>query len=714
MRQLLTRLWRHRHGVAAIAATYVFFLIFAQYGFLRLMEANLEDGVAIGMQARALRPIMATMGIAGLVASLLTPLLLKRTDSMSTLATAFMACVFTSVVAQVAHDNIDFFLVAALIGLSLGTLTVTLASDLRRLLPGGGYGLAVGAGTGIAYWICNLPPIFEGSPQFQTLVAGVACLLGFFAILTGRPGEASDAAVATEVLAPALRPRDCRGLGFATIILAFLALIWVDSAAFNIVQETLALKSETWGSAPQKLLMGASHLLAALLAGFLIDRGRFRSLLVGAFGLFVVSFTVLSKLTAWALITGPIYAAGISLYSVALVAYPSFVGDRHDLVPRRFRAAAVYGIGGWLGSALGVGMAMDLHRIPAWFLVAAGALIIGPVLLPLLSNRDLTEVRRAFGSSVLFATAAGLVVLLVNLSGLDSNSVGAQTKGPEAALEEELGRAVYISEGCINCHSQYVRPEGQDLLWWGPTESGPHSAVDATPPLLGNRRQGPDLTNVGNRRSTLWQELHLRSPRSVSPGSRMPSYAHLFDDERGNHLIAYLNSLGAGTRTSRFEQIERTSLDSGSAEQSVFDHADPMRGAELFQTFCARCHGSDARGQGAMPQSLAAMQSAYIETNGYELNKPAMNLRKDSLWLVDQDAASDAEQEAALEQSLARLIRFGVPGTSMPGHESLKDQQIADLAAFVLTLPGTDPSTDLKAMGEVAHARIEEPSEALQ
>lgn len=34
-----------------------------------------------------------------------------------------------------------------------------------------------------------------------------------------------------------------------------------------------------------------------------------------------------------------------------------------------------------------------------------------------------------------------------------------------------LGRQVYISEGCIHCHSQFVRPVGADVMLWGDRKS---------------------------------------------------------------------------------------------------------------------------------------------------------------------------------------------------------------------------------------------------
>ena len=108
------------------------------------------------------------------------------------------------------------------------------------------------------------------------------------------------------------------------------------------------------------------------------------------------------------------------------------------------------------------------------------------------------------------------------------------------------GREVYIAEGCIHCHSQYVRPGTADEDRWGPARPLPEIERQR-PPLFGNRRQGPDLQNVGARRTAEWQRLHLQSPRAVTPGSRMPSYAHLFGSgpaSDGEALLAYLASLG--------------------------------------------------------------------------------------------------------------------------------------------------------------------------
>ncbi|WP_269525525.1 cbb3-type cytochrome c oxidase subunit II [Coraliomargarita parva] len=106
------------------------------------------------------------------------------------------------------------------------------------------------------------------------------------------------------------------------------------------------------------------------------------------------------------------------------------------------------------------------------------------------------------------------------------------------------GRQVYISEGCIHCHSQYIRPVGQDRRLWGAPTSV-EQAYSQEPVLIGNRRQGPDLANVALRRPREWNRLHLLAPDQLMPGSRMPSFSYLFEagDPRGPALLDYLDQL---------------------------------------------------------------------------------------------------------------------------------------------------------------------------
>lgn len=110
-------------------------------------------------------------------------------------------------------------------------------------------------------------------------------------------------------------------------------------------------------------------------------------------------------------------------------------------------------------------------------------------------------------------------------------------QGLKPYTEAQLrGRAVYIREGCVYCHSQQPRDPSQtpaDMArGWG-RPSVPADYVNDRPPLLGTMRTGPDLFNIGARQpSQDWHLVHLYQPRAVVPGSIMPAYPYLFRRSR--------------------------------------------------------------------------------------------------------------------------------------------------------------------------------------
>lgn len=621
MRSELAGAWR---GLLAITATYVAFLLFAQFGFLSQVQRELVD-------AGPVKTVFAAMGLSGLLASLATARLLGRVAAVRLVRLGLGAVAAVAAGSTLCHGFATLMAASVSIGASIGMLTVALATALPELVPGR-TGLAVGVGTGLAYWVSNVPGLFEAAPAVRALFPA---------------GLAAVAAVAL-ALAPPLppSPRPSGGgetgrWGFLRVLVIFLVLVWLDSAAFAIVQANPELKAQTWGSGGQKLLQGSVHLAAAIGAGALLDAGFGLAVPLASWVLFAVAFPLLQSGGSAA--AGPLYAAGISLYSTALVVMPTW--RRPASPPPRWRAGLLYGIAGWLGSALGVGMAQDLGRIPSWFLAVTGAALALTVLL-----------RRPLSRAKPLGAFALLAVLGVALAAVSPGPAPVPPAPGDEAAAIRRGRQVYIAEGCIHCHSQYVRPGTRDESWWGP--SHPLDRREE-PPLVGARRQGPDLREVGNRRNALWHELHLRDPRSLDPGSRMPSYAYLFsgDGERGRDLVAYLASLGEPDSAERWERTARERLDPPGPPSVA-------RGAALFATYCAVCHGRQGRGDGR-----------YAE----QLRDPYLNLRKPGFVFVPPDAPT--------AQGLARIVRFGLPTTAMPGHEWLDRQQVADLVAFVQTLP---------------------------
>jgi cytochrome c oxidase cbb3-type subunit 2 len=201
---------------------------------------------------------------------------------------------------------------------------------------------------------------------------------------------------------------------------------------------------------------------------------------------------------------------------------------------------------------------------------------------------------------------------------------------------------------------------------WGPARELAE-ILKESPPLLGNRRQGPDLANVGNRRTAEWNRIHLEAPRSTSPGSRMPNYAHLFtpNNPRGGALLAYLESLGGDTSMERAELVARWQPDS-----AVLAAGDTARGRELFAYLCTNCHGPAGRGDGTLAARLTLTPPNWPEQG----------------W---RHVVAGAPAKVVTRE-LARLIKFGSPATPMAGHETLTDHELASLVAYVRTL-GKDP-----------------------
>jgi cytochrome c oxidase cbb3-type subunit I/II len=94
---------------------------------------------------------------------------------------------------------------------------------------------------------------------------------------------------------------------------------------------------------------------------------------------------------------------------------------------------------------------------------------------------------------------------------------------------ELYGRDLYVREGCYNCHSQMIRPFVDETVRYG-EYSKPGEFVYDHPFQWGSRRIGPDLQREGGRRSNLWLYRHFEAPRSVSPGTVMPTYTHFLTD----------------------------------------------------------------------------------------------------------------------------------------------------------------------------------------
>ncbi len=116
----------------------------------------------------------------------------------------------------------------------------------------------------------------------------------------------------------------------------------------------------------------------------------------------------------------------------------------------------------------------------------------------------------------------------------------------------DLGHRTYVGEGCWHCHSQQIRPWGNDEARYGrrsyPEEY--HNTLNM-PPLWGTRRIGPDLIRRGGKQSNDWHVAHFYHPPDVSPLSVMPSYHWFYEEDGvtpnriGLSVITYVQWLGS-------------------------------------------------------------------------------------------------------------------------------------------------------------------------
>lgn len=594
----------------AIAGVYGFFLIFAQFSFVELLRQN-------GVGADGEKVVLGAMALAGMVGGFWAA---WRGVSSRMAKLALAAAGITAGLATQASGLLTFGGLALGVGGSLGVATVCLSA----LLPGWCSVFWVGVGTGLGYAFCNLPIVFLQSPAIQAWVGVGFAFLGSLAL--PKTVEWQNDPTPSPVF-PAWGA-----------LLLFTALVWMDSAAFFIIQHAADLKSGTWGDA---MLWRNSvvHLAVAVIAGAWMSRGGSRWVCGTAYVLLAVASLLVNEASSRS-VAGWLYPAGVSLYSAALVAWPGWFSGSGGLQKASWRAAWLFAVAGWFGSANGIGMAQSLAHVPPMFVIGAGCVVAGVMIF---SNRPNWRAVLAIG----FVMATGWV------GSIPAMRSDKRDPSPSATR----GQQVYLSEGCIHCHSQYVRPGTADGAIWGP-EHSVKEVMSGTPVLIGNRRQGPDLTNVGARRSPSWLKAHFIDPRALMHDSLMPSYAHLFKDQRGDDLVQYLHESGVKQMTDVMERA---------AKWQPTDSSVAADGALLYQNHCSMCHGTTGAGDGPLKA---------------QFTRPATHLVSGPfVWTAPGEA---------LDHRIARVIKFGIAGTDMAGHETLTDSQVNALVIEILKLRKVD------------------------
>ncbi|WP_291401216.1 cytochrome-c oxidase, cbb3-type subunit I [Daejeonella sp.] len=209
-----------------------------------------------------------------------------------------------------------------------------------------------------------------------------------------------------------------------------------------------------------------------------------------------------------------------------LLKYPNFLETTLQLLPMHiFRS-----IGGTLYLTGVIVMTYNLIKTAkSGKLVAdepAEAMALEPAYAPSSSektwHRSLERKPMTFLVLSLIVILIGGMVEMMPTFMISSNIPTIASVKPYTPLELQ-GRDLYIREGCVNCHSQMVRPFRSETERYGEYSKAGEFVYDH-PFLWGSKRTGPDLHREGGKYSNAWQYNHLMDPTSMSPGSIMPAY----------------------------------------------------------------------------------------------------------------------------------------------------------------------------------------------
>ena len=153
---------------------------------------------------------------------------------------------------------------------------------------------------------------------------------------------------------------------------------------------------------------------------------------------------------------------------------------------------------------------------------------------------------------------------------------GTTVPSPQRTALEELGRKVYIREGCWYCHSQYIRPVNRDTDKWGPVTQAGEMAYDL-PQMFGTRRIGPELSREGAiaaPTSGTTRTTGIRVPSSRSPSCRP------------------LPWLSRGRPDARFRRCRRSSASTTRTTTAASPRASSTRTATATLTTGRNCRRS--------------------------------------------------------------------------------------------------------------------------
>lgn len=241
----------------------------------------------------------------------------------------------------------------------------------------------------------------------------------------------------------------------------------------------------------------------------------------------------------------PLYWAG---FTQALM-WKEFTADgtlKYQFLQTVTNILPMYTLRGVGGLLYFVGVIMMVYNI--WKTVASGKLLVNEaaeapalakVFVPTAGNSHWHSwiERRPIQMLVfsLIVVAIGGAIELIPTFLIKSNIPTIAAVKPYTPLELE-GRDIYIREGCYTCHSQMVRPFRDEVARYGDYSKAGEFVYDH-PFQWGSKRTGPDLHRLGGKYPDSWHYNHMLQPTLMSPGSIMPNYPWLLDDDIDTDII---------------------------------------------------------------------------------------------------------------------------------------------------------------------------------
>ena len=207
----------------------------------------------------------------------------------------------------------------------------------------------------------------------------------------------------------------------------------------------------------------------------------------------------------------------------------------------------------------------------------------------------------------LITVSIGGIVEITPLYTIESTIEKVDGVRPYSPLEQ-MGRNIYLREGCYNCHSQMIRPFRDEAERYGHYSLAAESMYDH-PFQWGSKRTGPDLARVGNKYSDAWHVAHLVDPRSVVPESIMPPYAFLLDhDLHASDIADHLETLRTVGVPYTDEMVAEARADLVAQASGTADH----------EGLLARYPKAAARDFDGQPDRLTEMDAlvAYLQILG--------------------------------------------------------------------------------------------------